>query len=72
MTKRFLLADDDTDDRELFREALAKIDSPIICYCASDGKEVLAKLNNKDFLLPDIIFLNVNMLGMNGWECLTK
>ncbi|MDQ3682955.1 MAG: response regulator [Bacteroidota bacterium] len=72
MTKRFLLVDDDTDDRDMFREALSKVDATIICHCTSDGKELFETLDSKDFLLPDIIYLDVNMSGMNGWECLTK
>ncbi len=72
MTKRFLLADDDADDRELFREAISEVDPSIICYCAGNGAEVLEKLNSKEFLEPGIIFLDINMPAMNGWQCLTK
>lgn len=72
MTKCFLLADDDADDRELFSDALFKIHSSIICHCVSDGKEVLEKLDTKEFTKPDIIFLDINMPVMNGWQCLKK
>jgi CheY-like chemotaxis protein len=71
MAKKFLMADDDSDDKELFAEALHKIDSSIVCYMASDGKEVLDKLKSKEFNSPQIIFLDINMPEMNGWQCLT-
>ncbi len=72
MKKIFLLADDDRDDTELFREALEKIDPLIVCYCVTSGKQVLEILENKEFERPQIIFLDINMPGMNGWKCLTE
>lgn len=70
MEKRvFLLADDDKDDTEMFCEALAMIDSNIVCHCASDGREALKKLSELSEK-PQIIFLDVNMPVMNGWQCL--
>jgi len=71
MKKVFLLADDDADDVEMFHEALREIDSSITLYTAWDGKDALEKLNNKDLEQPQIIFLDINMPGMNGWQCLT-
>jgi CheY-like chemotaxis protein len=72
MKKIFLLADDDNDDRALFCEALGEIDPAIVCYCVTDGKATLEVLADKDLEKPEIIFLDINMPGMNGWECLTK
>jgi CheY-like chemotaxis protein len=72
MKKIFLLADDDNDDRELFCEALGEIDPTIVCYCVTDGKATLELLDDEDVEKPQIIFLDINMPGMNGWECLTR
>jgi CheY-like chemotaxis protein len=72
MTKTFLLADDDPDDVALFREALSIVDPSIIFYFAQDGKAALDKLSDKNLEEPDIIFLDINMPVMNGWECLAK
>ena len=69
--KVFLLADDDSDDREMFCEALASIDKSIICYCAEDGIEAL-KVINEFAQQPNLIFLDVNMPIMNGWQCLKR
>jgi CheY-like chemotaxis protein len=65
----FLLADDDSDDTEMFVEAIAGIDKSINCHSAVDGQEALKKLDelNKK---PDLIFLDVNMPVMTGWQCL--
>jgi CheY-like chemotaxis protein len=70
MAKKFLLTDDDKDDRELFSEALASIDPGIICHGAEHGRDALRILNTPDVSKPDIIFLDINMPVMNGWELL--
>jgi len=67
----FLLVDDDSDDRELFLEAVESLDPPVQCLVAIDGQDaldLLASLNDED--LPEVIFLDVNMPVMNGWDCL--
>lgn len=71
MKKIFLLADDDMDDKELFQDALNEIDPSINCYFANDGKEALEILGDNTKLPPRIIFLDINMPGMDGWECLS-
>ena len=68
--KKFLLTDDDQDDRELFSEALASIDPDIVCLGAEHGRDALRLLTNQDSNKPDIIFLDINMPVMNGWELL--
>ena len=72
MSKRFLVIDDDSDDRELFSEALASVDPVIVCDHATDGAEALKRLAMLEMAMPDIIFLDINMPGMNGWQFLTR
>ena len=67
--KKFLLADDDADDIDLFIEALQSIDESIELTTAINGKEALRKLTE---INPEIIFLDINMPEMDGWECLLK
>lgn len=69
--KIILLADDDQDDKEMFCEALADIDENIICYCAENGSKALQILEKQDEI-PNVIFLDLNMPVMNGWECLKE
>jgi CheY-like chemotaxis protein len=69
MITRILLIDDDSDDRDLFEEALSMVDPHIVYESAYDCGEAIKKLESgKD--LPDRIFLDVNMPVINGWQCL--
>ena len=72
MVKRFLLVDDDNDDRELFSEALATVNPVIICDLAADAEEALNKLHSNDIDAPDMIFLDINLPVMTGWQFLTN
>ncbi|SFN00086.1 Response regulator receiver domain-containing protein [Chitinophaga sp. YR627] len=66
------LIDDDDDDQEIFALALGSIDTDIHCITANDGIEALNKLNIDSDFIPDFIFLDLNMVRMNGRECLTE
>jgi CheY-like chemotaxis protein len=72
VNRKFLLADDDADDANLFCEALAGIGSTIECHTAENGLELFELLSRHDTYKPDIIFLDINMPIMNGWDCLKK
>jgi CheY-like chemotaxis protein len=63
--------DDDEDDKEIFCLALQNADPSINCVVASDGREALALLKDRS-LVPDFIFLDLNMPVMNGKECLKE
>lgn len=67
--KIILLAEDDKDDRELFCEALARISENTTIHYAENGSEALYKLEEMT-TKPDMIFLDINMPVMNGWQCL--
>jgi CheY-like chemotaxis protein len=69
MIRRFLLVDDDQDDADLFEEALRKIDNNIQFYRAHEFRQIFLELK-EDKIQPEIIFLDINMPDMNGWECL--
>jgi PleD family two-component response regulator len=70
MENIFLLIDDDADDSELFREALQEADATMCLHCAENGEEALKLLEAIE--KPVIIFLDINMPRMNGWECLKR
>lgn len=71
MAKKILLVDDDTDDREFFCEALDDIASDTFCYTVSDGRQAITEMDKKNIETPDLIFLDINMPIMNGWQCLS-
>ncbi|PZX58225.1 response regulator receiver domain-containing protein [Algoriphagus ratkowskyi] len=70
MNKIFLI-DDDEDDQLFFKDALELINPLLQCDTAGNGKIALEKLKNNDSL-PDLIFLDLNMPVMNGFEFLTE
>ena len=72
MKKFFLLADDDNDDAELFTEALSCIDPRVEFHHVEDGYELFQFLKDTEGRKPDIIFLDLNMPEMSGWQCLAK
>jgi CheY-like chemotaxis protein len=66
-----LLIDDDADDREIFSWAIRNICPAADTNTAIDGQDALEKLEEEDYR-PDIIFLDLNMPRMNGFDFLTE
>ena len=69
--KKILLVEDDTDDQLFFVDAVKEIQPTLECDIASNGLEALDHLD-KVPPPPSIIFLDLNMPIMNGFECLAK
>lgn len=65
-----ILADDDEDDRLFFTDAFdeLKIHTKVNTY--NDGAALMEYLNSEDAILPEILFLDLNMPKKNGIECL--
>ncbi len=70
MNKIFLI-DDDLDDQFFFKEVIESINPTLHCYTATNGKIALDKLK-VSASLPDIIFLDLNMPVMNGFDFLIQ
>lgn len=66
-----LLADDDVDDCMFFTNALNEISGTYTLIIKVDGEAVMNYLNSNT-ILPDIIFLDMNMPCKNGFECLVE
>jgi CheY-like chemotaxis protein len=66
-----LAVDDDPEDFEFFFDAVKEIDSSIIVLKATNGQEALRILENH-MLMPDYIFMDINMPLMDGKTCLQE
>lgn len=67
---KILLIDDDSDDRALFQEALEEVAPDLICETEADGRTAVFNVQKLSDQLPDLIFVDINMPKISGWECL--
>ena len=83
MTKKFklvLLIDDDIDDNFFHKRIIEKTGLAEEIAICLDGKDALDFLTasgkysdeNKAYPRPDLIFLDINMPRMNGWQFLEE
>lgn len=72
LPKVVLFIDDDADDQAIFGEATGLIDPSIQRLYAANGLEALQLLQGDHAIIPDLIFLDINMPVMNGMECLAE
>lgn len=75
MQKDFLLitlADDDEDDRMFFTDAFEELKINTVVNTFINGQELMDFLNDEESVLPNIIFLDLNMPIKNGIECLKE
>jgi CheY-like chemotaxis protein len=70
MYKNILQIDDDTDDCELFLEALQAVSNAL--YTSINDPVVALKKLTLSEIAPDVIFLDLNMPVMSGLEFLTE
>lgn len=66
------LADDDQDDRLFFTDAFEELKIKTKVSTFNDGVELMNYLNNADSILPNVLFLDLNMPKKNGVECLSE
>jgi CheY-like chemotaxis protein len=65
-----LLADDDVDDAEMFTSIWEEVDPAATVLTFSTGALIIDHLAKANQRQPDVIFLDINMPEMNGWQCL--
>ena len=73
MNREFTIfyTDDDPDDVDFFKEAAMSIESSFKIFTQKSGM-VLLKLLESTSIKPDILFLDLNMPGITGFEVLQK
>lgn len=69
MVKNILLIDDDEDEMKIFEEALQRAGVDCACKWAKNWEQLLKEIS---FPLPDMIFLDLNMPRLNGFEYLAN
>jgi CheY-like chemotaxis protein len=66
-----LYAEDDPEDLDTFQDIINLIDPQIKIFHARNGSELFDILDNS-VILPDYVFLDINMPVLDGRECLKK
>lgn len=67
-----LLADDDEDDRGFFQDVLKELMLNVQFTMVEDGEELMQWLMQKKDMLPDLLFMDLNMPRKNGHQCLKE
>ena len=67
-----LLADDDTDDCDFFKDALNDLPLNTTLTTVHNGVELMKLLTQKEYKLPHALYLDLNMPRKNGFECLSE
>lgn len=69
--KKILLIDDDSDDTQLFVEAVGAVNNQVECRTALNPVKALEELSAMEDL-PDLLFLDYNMPAVNGLEFIQR
>jgi len=69
--KTIMIAEDDEEDVDLFKAVLTDLEFDLPLQVASNGVELMKMLEGSA-VLPDLIFLDLNMPFKNGMLCLQE
>ena len=67
MRKKILIIEDEIDLIKVLKDTFEKENFQV--FCAEDGEDGIEKFYEKN---PDLILLDINLPGMNGWEICKK
>jgi CheY-like chemotaxis protein len=71
INKSCLLVNEDPNEQAIFISALREVSPQTLCFTASDGIDALYMMI-EDNLVPDYIFVELNMPGMDGLSFLRE
>lgn len=71
-SKVIVIIDDDSEDQEVFIEAVKEVDNSVLCLAFSDGEEALNIIKADGLEVPQLIFLDLNMPRFSGKQCLVE
>ena len=66
---RVFFIDDDEDDCHIFSEALRQVSPDVLLKCINNYSLAIEEMSR---FQPELIFLDLNMPGKNGFECLQE
>lgn len=69
---KIVVTDDDLDDREFFAAAVENLNLRHPVEFCKNGVELIDRLYDDKFDIPDIIFLDLNMPILSGFETLEQ
>jgi CheY-like chemotaxis protein len=67
-----IMADDNENDRDFFREALGDIKVKTVVTFVNDGSQLMDHLNSPENRMPHVVFIDLNMPSKDGMECLSE
>ena len=71
MGKTIVLIDDDQEDLDLMKQAIEMVDSSLLCLSFLYPEEALRILLRRELVVvPDFVFIDINMPGITGDKCL--
>lgn len=69
MIKRVILAEDDADDREIFKAIIADLNVTVDLNVVHNGEDLVSLMNSADNdAIPHLIVLDQNMPRLNGLD----
>ena len=72
MVSTVILIDDDRDDLEIMKEALQLYDKSLAPISFIYPEEAIRVIANDLILVPNYIFIDINMPGITGDKCLVE
>jgi len=71
LSKKILLAEDDEEDVDLFKEVFTDLKVDVNLEVAANGIDLMQMLEDAE-VLPELVFLDLNMPLKNGMLCLQE